>query len=69
MTIRHYLELDVDDEAVINDLAAISEAERTTLEEALRNVLENFFNRGGHTPGGNPPGGAPARQAATARAF
>ena len=51
MTIRHYLELDIgDDEKIINDLAAISEAERTTLQEALRNVLENFFNQGGHTP-------------------
>ena len=51
MTIRHYLELDIgDDETIINDLAAISEAEHTTLQEALRNVLENFFKHGGVTP-------------------
>jgi len=51
MKIRYYLELDIgDDEKIINNLATISEAERTTLQETLRNVLENFFNQGGHTP-------------------
>ena len=50
MRIKCYLELDIEDDDTINNLKAISTAERTTLEEALRNVLQNFFQQGGVTP-------------------
>ena len=55
MRIKYYLELDVEDEKIVNDLQAISEAERTTLDEALQNVLQNFFLQGGVTPSGLNP--------------
>jgi len=50
MRIKYYLELDVEDEKIVNDLEAISDAERTTLDQALHNVLQNFFAKGGVTP-------------------
>jgi len=50
MRINYYLELDIEDEQTINNLKTISDAERTTLDEALRNVLQNFFEKGGVTP-------------------
>jgi len=50
MRINYYLELDIEDEQTVNTLKTISDAERTTLDEALRNVLQNFFEKGGVTP-------------------
>ena len=58
MRIKYYLELDIEDEKTIQSLQAISDAERTTLDEALRNVLQNFFEQGGVTPFSKLQGGA-----------
>ena len=63
MRIKYYLELDVEDEQTINHLQAISDAERTTLDEALRNMLQFFFKEGGDTP---PPNKVAARLRDTA---
>ena len=58
MRIKYYLELDIEDEQTINDLKVISDIENTTLDEALRNVVKNFFAKGGGTPCQNFQGDA-----------
>ena len=55
MKIKYYLELDVEDDETIKNLKAISTAERATLDEALRNVLQNFFAQGVATPNAGCP--------------
>ena len=52
MRVKYYLELDIEDEKTVQNLQAISDAERTTIAETLRNVLQNFFAQGGVTPSG-----------------